>query len=82
MTWVYTFSKNFSSHASLSEKIKTVLIIITALALSLTSLFYYGSHCFLFTSIAFILAFISSICILAVILISLLNRKKKTSDEF
>jgi len=76
MIWVYAFSKNFSSLVNLSEKIKAVLIIIAAFTLGLYSLFYY------IDLFVFILALISSFCVLAIILISLLSRKKKTSDKF
>ncbi len=82
MIWVYTFSKNFSSLVNSSEKIKAVLIIIAAFTLSLSSLFYYTSYCVWFDLFVFILALISSFCVLAIILISLLSRKKKTSDKF
>ena len=80
MIWVYTFSKNFSSNISLVEKFKTVLIIATAFLLGISSLTFFSSHHFLITLISFAIVSVSSICILLVILISLLERRKDSQQ--
>ena len=81
MTWAYTFIKNFPKDVNLPEKIKTVLIIITAFTLGIGSLIYFPFHHSSVTLAAFAIVLVSSLCILAVILISLLNRKKTASGE-
>ena len=76
ITWIYTFSKNFSSNISPIEKLKTVLIIVAAFMIGVSSLTYFCSHHFLVILTSFASALVGSVCVLLVILISLLKRKR------
>ncbi len=75
MIWVYTFIENFPSNVGLLEKTKTILIIITAIFLGISSLAFYPFNNHLATIITFITIFISSVCILLAILISFFIRR-------
>jgi len=85
MTWVYTFSKNFSGNIDPIEKLKTALIVAAAFMIGIGSLTYFHSCHLLLTLTTFVVMFISSVCLLLVILISLLRRllkrKKIAGDE-
>jgi len=77
MTWVYTFSKNFPGNINPIEKLKTALIVAAAFMIGIGSLTYFHSCHLLLTLATFVVIFISSVCLLLVILISLLGRLLK-----